>query len=243
MKSSSCNQCGKTYASSQSLWNHKQRCKKSGTSQPHDLLPNYMNKEVSGQQPKGNTHTSLKSIVPSPKKMDYAENDEFLQDIESPDRDIPTFDGAEFCGDKPLSDDTLLRMMENLDVPPDRRARNLELFRKDQERDKKVREKMKNSCNVIDTLDSKQDGCPTRQVKSLKAYKDLSEQEKTLVDKFNQLLREMEVSGKDNGEELCVILNKLRNTGILDEETSQRLFNVMEDIHIENEQKSVHKCT
>ena len=49
----------------------------------------------------------------------------------------------------------------------------------------------------------------------------------------------MEVSGRDNGEELCVILNKLRNTGILDEETSQRLFNVMEDIHIENEQKCI----
>ena len=84
--------------------------------------------------------------------------------------------------------------------------------------------------------DSKQDDCcpPIRQVKSLKAYKDLSEQEKTLVDKFNQLLREMEVSGRDNGEELCVILNKLRNTGILDEETSQRLFNVMEDIYNES---------
>ena len=53
----------------------------------------------------------------------------------------------------------------------------------------------------------------------------------------------MEANGKDNGEELSVILNKLRNTEILDEESSQRLFNVMEDIHIENEQKSVHKCT
>ena len=152
------------------------------------------------------------------------------------DSEIPVFDGAEFCGDKPLSDDTLLRMMENLGVPPDRRARNLELFRKDQESDKKVHEKMKNSSNFIDTLDSKQDDCcpPIRQVKSLKACKDLSEQEKTLVDKFNQLLREMEVSGRDNGEELCVILNKLRNTGILDEETSQRLFNVMEDIYNES---------
>ena len=192
------------------------------------------------------TLTSLKSMVPSPEKMDYAENDDVLQDIESPDRDIPTFDGAEFCGDKPLSDDTLLRMMENLDVPPDRRARNLELFRKDQERDKKVREKMKNSCNVIDTLDSKQDGCPTRQVKSLKAYKDLSEQEKTLVDKFNQLLQDMETNGKDNGEELCVILNKLRNTGILDEETSLRLFNVMETFISKMNKKvyiNVHKCT
>ena len=149
------------------------------------------------------------------------------------DSEIPVFDGAEFCGDKPLSDDTLIRMMENLGVPPDRRARNLELFRKDQESDKKVHEKMKNSSNFIDTLDSKQDDCcpPIRQVKSLKAYKDLSEEEKILVEKFNQLLRDMETNGKDNGEELSVILNKLRNTEILDEESSQRLFNVMEDIY------------
>ena len=208
-----CGKCYKTYASRQSLCNHRKIC--------------------DGKKKSSYTHTSLKSIVPSPKKMDYAENDEFLQDIESPVRDIPTFDGAEFCGDKPLSDDTLLRMMENLGVPPDRRARNLELFRKDQESDKKVHEKMKNSSNFIDTLDSKQDDCcpPIRQVKSLKTYKDLSEEEKISVEKFNQLLRDMETNGKDNGEELCVILNKLRNTGILDEETSQRLFNVMEDIY------------
>ena len=152
------------------------------------------------------------------------------------DSEIPVFDGAEFCGDKPLSDDTLIRMMENLGVPPDRRARNLELFRKDQESDKKVHEKMKNSSNFIDTLDSKQDDCcpPIRQVKSLKTYKDLSEEEKILVEKFNQLLRDMETNGNDNGEELSVLLNKLRNTEILDEESSQRLFNVMEDIYNES---------
>ena len=41
----------------------------------------------------------------------------------------------------------------------------------------------------------------------------------------------METNGKDNGEELSVILNKLRNTEILDEESSQALFNAMEDIY------------
>ena len=55
--------------------------------------------------------------------------------------------------------------------------------------------------------------------------------EKILVEKFNQLLRDMETNGNDNGEELSVLLNKLRNTEILDEESSQRLFNVMEDIY------------
>ena len=41
----------------------------------------------------------------------------------------------------------------------------------------------------------------------------------------------METNGKDNGEELSVILNKLRNTEILDEESSQTLSNVMEHIY------------
>ena len=79
----------------------------------------------------------------------------------------------------------------------------------------------------------KQDDCcsPIGQVRSLKAFKDLSEQEKTLVEKFNQLLRDMEANGKDNGEELSEILNKLRNIEILDEESSQTLFDVMEDIY------------
>ena len=220
-----CDKCDKMFATRQSLWKH---CKR---------------KHVDGEEKKrkypcdgSKTRTTPKSIVPSPEKVDYAENEDVLPDIEIPDRDIPTFDGAEFCGDKPLSDDTLLRMMENLGVPPDRRARNLELFRKDQESDKKVHEKMKNSSNFIDTLDSKQDDCcpPIRQVKSLKTYKDLSEEEKILVEKFNQLLRDMETNGNDNGEELSVLLNKLRNTEILDEESSQRLFNVMGDIYNES---------
>ena len=71
------------------------------------------------------SRTTSQSIVPPPEKMDNVENDDVLQDIKSPVTDIPTFDGAEFCGDKSLSDDTLLRMMEMLNVPLDRRARNL----------------------------------------------------------------------------------------------------------------------
>ena len=60
------------------------------------------------------------------------------------------------------------------------------------------------------------------------------QEEKILVEKFNQLLLDMETNGNDNGEELSVLLNKLRNTEILDEESSQRLFNVMEDIYNES---------
>ena len=36
--------------------------------------------------------------------------------------DIPTFDGAEFSGEKPLSDETLFKMMEMLKIPHENRA-------------------------------------------------------------------------------------------------------------------------
>ena len=92
-----------------------------------------------------------------------------LQDIERSVKYIPTFDGAEFSGEKPKSDETLLKMMEMVGVPHDRRA--------------SILKKMKNSYNLIDkaTLDSKQDGCcsPIRHVKSLKPLKDMCVQEKT----------------------------------------------------------------
>ena len=39
--------------------------------------------------------------------------------------DIPIFDGAEFSGEKPLSDETLLKMMEMLKIPHENRARIL----------------------------------------------------------------------------------------------------------------------
>ena len=93
-----------------------------------------MERRKKRKYPCDGSKTTPKSIVPSPEKEDYAENEDVLPDI---DRDIPTFDGAEFCGDKPLTDYTFLRMMEMLNVPPERRARNLELL----ERIKKVTKK------------------------------------------------------------------------------------------------------
>ena len=72
---------------------------------------------------------------------------EGLQDIEDPPSDIPTFDGAEFSGEK--SDETLIKIMDMLNIPPENRA---QILKEEKEFDKKVREKMKSLCN------SKQDG-------------------------------------------------------------------------------------
>ena len=45
-------------------------------------------------------------------KSSHADGDTsgVLQDVQDPANDIPTFDGAEFCGKKPLSDETLIKI-------------------------------------------------------------------------------------------------------------------------------------
>ena len=40
-----------------------------------------------------------------------------LQDVQDPASDIPTFDSAEFCGKKPLSDETLIKIRKMLKIP------------------------------------------------------------------------------------------------------------------------------
>ena len=40
-----------------------------------------------------------------------------VQDIDDPPSDIPTFDGAEFSGEKPKSEKTLIKIMDMLKFP------------------------------------------------------------------------------------------------------------------------------
>ena len=77
------------------------------------------------------------------------------------------------------------------------------------------------AASIVDCIELVSKSQPTRKGSEILKY-------------FNQLLRGMETNGNDNGEELSVLLNKLRNIEILDEESSQRLFNVMEDIYNES---------
>ena len=53
-----------------------------------------------------------------------------LQDIQDPVSDIPTFNGAEFCNGKPLSDETLNKIKKRLKIPRQRHARILKEERK-----------------------------------------------------------------------------------------------------------------
>ena len=54
-----------------------------------------------------------------------------LQDVQDPASDIPTFDSAEFCGKKPLSDETLIKIRKMLKIPRHRHASILKEERDD----------------------------------------------------------------------------------------------------------------
>ena len=95
-----CQKCGKTYASRQSLWNHKKYCKK--------------NKENEGDAV-GASDSRMTETRPKKRKVDC------LQESN------PTFEEAEFSGVKPLSEEALLRMMEMMKMTYENRARILKL--------------------------------------------------------------------------------------------------------------------
>ena len=76
----------------------------------HDSLSRHMKRKY----PCGVTPTT-KNV---PKKLSDG-------DVAPAGADIPTFDGAEFSGEKPLSDETLLKMMEMLKIPHENRVRIL----------------------------------------------------------------------------------------------------------------------
>ena len=74
----------------------------------HDILSRHMKRKY----PCGKNIPTTKNI---PKKLSD-------DDVAPASADIPTFDGAEFSGEKPLSDETLFKMMEMLKIPHENRA-------------------------------------------------------------------------------------------------------------------------
>lgn len=77
----------------------------------HDILLRHMKRKY----PCAKNIPTTKNI---PKKLSD-------DDVAPASADIPTFDGAEFSGEKPLSDETLFKMMEMLKIPHENRARIL----------------------------------------------------------------------------------------------------------------------
>ena len=54
------------------------------------------------------------------KKLNYNDSNVVEEKVLSNSNDIPTFDGSEFCGDKPLTRQTLNKMLKMLRVPENR---------------------------------------------------------------------------------------------------------------------------
>jgi hypothetical protein len=92
-----CQECDKTYANRQSLWNHKKYCKK--------------NKENEGDAV-GVSDSQTAETRPKKRKADCLQVE---------------FKEAEFSGVKPLSEETLLRMMEMMKMAYENRLRIIKL--------------------------------------------------------------------------------------------------------------------
>ena len=132
-----CDICGEHFARRDNLSRHKKRRYPCDGSKTRTTVAS-SSSSSSSKRLSNEEHTN----VPPPKKMesetlipllskthklslDNAESGDVLQDIEGPVTDIPTFDGAEFSGEKPKSDETLLKIMKMLKIPRQRHARIL----------------------------------------------------------------------------------------------------------------------
>ena len=59
----------------------------------------------------------------------------------------------------------------------------------------------------------------------------LNSEEKELINRYSQLFQAMKEGRKDNGEELCVILDQLKDYGTFDEKDCQKAFDAIEHIY------------
>ena len=91
-----CEHCGNDFARSDSLARHRKRKYRCGGDEECDTAPR--ERRTSNY----NDSTVVKKVLSNSKD------------------DNPTFDGAEFCGDKPLTRQTLNKMLKMLRVPEHR---------------------------------------------------------------------------------------------------------------------------
>ena len=192
MMPQSCDLCLKSFSHRQSLFKHKKKKKKCTPPPSKPTAPIETKSE-----------TRLIPILSKRPKLSMDDDNE----INAP-SDIPTFDGAEFSGDKPKSEKTLIKIMDMLKIPRENRAQILKSVR-----------------------NNKQDGrSPTPPSRGNIPHHHLSAGEKTLLNDFSRLFQEMKMTSKDNGKELTDILNELRNSESVDEECYQTAFKAVEDL-------------
>ena len=102
-----CERCGEDFARKDSLTQHKNR-------KYHCDVDRKYHYDV-------NARTDGNEVCKR-KRLNSQKTDDFHEDVDDDDDDddIPTFDSTEFCSDKPLSRQTLERMMKMLKIPEHR---------------------------------------------------------------------------------------------------------------------------
>ena len=149
-----CDQCPKIYASRQGRWRHKHNDHKESSLK---MKPEKMINLAESSKSSHNDGDSRNA----------------LQDIQDPVSDIPTFNGAEFCDRKPLSDETLIKIKKMLKIP---RQRHATILKEERKVDKQAFEK------------------------SNSLYDDYSDEESMDESETEQAADEKDLDGEENGE-------------------------------------------
>ena len=148
--------------------------------------------------------------------------------------DIPSFDGTEFSGEKPKSEETLIKIMEMLKIPQEKRASIRKEEKTLDELKVPSKEPPAKKMKIIPLLSKPDQQIPEQSTNKLRETSPpiekaphLNVEEKKCLNRFSQLFRETKQTGKDNGEQLCILLDGLRDSGIIDEADYDKAYDAI----------------
>ena len=170
--------------------------------------------------------------------------------------EIPSFDGAEFSGEKAKSRETLNRMMKMLKIPEQRWGSiATDILKQDGEQVyltpstkellplKEVVDESEDADNSIDESDTSDalladdvDESDGKLSLTIVEYPRMDAEEKKVINRFSRLFHETKRNGRDNREELCILLDELKDCGTFNGEDAQKVYDAIEDIY----NKSLH---
>ena len=165
--------------------------------------------------------------------------------IDNMSQDIPTIDGAAFSGEKPKSKE-INKIMDMLNTPQEKRAT---IMKEEKKLDgQKVpskdppAKKMKiiplpsksdhlisdqSSDEVGEEEDAEEDEEEEEMSPPVVKASHLNTEEKQIANKFSQLFCEMKQTGKNNRGMLYILLDEMRDNGIIDETDYDKVYNAI----------------
>ena len=230
-----CSRCNNSFATRQSLWNHKQRCR--GTQ--YDMENN---KETFHDYRKDDYQ-----IFGRKESADGSTNAKVQKVVTEDEDDIPYFDGDEFDGKIPKSRETLNKMMKMLKIPKERwdriataeeqDARNSSL-RSEEKLPLSEQSKSLSDIEIAPPVEFKLEREPSLSSGD-EIFSSDDEDDKCfevskatdLLNRFKVLHRQLLKDKKhENTTELIVILGTLLEQGLIDHAGYKKAFNkVMDD--------------